>query len=144
MEHSRCEFRTHSLHLLDSAHIDDAQIAKAVAEQRDEYKGQRWCCAVCRVHITDEAQRIRIDGEYEHHKINPQGQGFKFRCFQQAPGCARVGQLTMEHSWFSGYSWQFAFCAYCHTQLGWYFAGPHPFFGLINQNVVRCSDAKSG
>jgi hypothetical protein len=143
MEHPRQQRRPQMLYLLDSAHIGESIEEKTVAKQRKKSKGQRWCCAVCGTYVTQESYLVHIDGTFEHYKMNPQGQAFQFRSFIQAEGCARVGQPTEENTWYTGYFWQFAHCARCQTQLGWYFTGPKPFFGLIKQQLVRCPDDNS-
>ena len=94
-------------YLLDSAHIRDAQIVWAVEQQRGKNQDQRWCCAACRAQITDETCLIPIEGQHEHHKVNPQGHAFQFRSFKYAEGCVPIGEPTAEHSWYSGYLWQF-------------------------------------
>lgn len=143
MEHSPQQVSRHIQYLLDSSHIRDAQIQKTAANQRRKSQPQRWCCAACRTHITDESYLIQINGSFQHYKMNPQGHAFQFRSFKHAEGCVRTGQPTTEHSWYTGYLWQFAYCARCQIQLGWYFTGPEPFFGLIDQRIVRCSAEKA-
>jgi len=129
-----------SLHLLDSAHINDVLNDLAREANQKKEKPERWCCAVCKAFITDDACIVRVNGAHEHYKVNPQGHAFHFRSYKHAQGCLRVGQATAEYSWFSGCIWQFAHCANCHTQLGWYFAGSESFFGLIAGQIVRCVD----
>jgi|GEM_PF-1145777 len=131
-------------YLLDSAQISDVQAEFDVETQRRKSKRQSWCCALCGAYVTDESQHVHINGSLEHRKINPQGYTFEFRSFKHADGCARVGAMTSEHSWFAGYFWQFAHCGKCKIQLGWYFDGPEPFFGLINRQIVQCPEEKSG
>ena len=142
MEHTRQRIAPQKQYLLDSAHICDPQIESVVEKQRQKLKGQRWCCAVCRAYITDDGQRIYIDGTHEHRKTNPLGQAFQFRSFKYAEGCERAGQPTAEYSWYTGYVWQFAHCARCKTQIGWYFIGTESFYGLINQQIILCSAEK--
>ncbi len=143
MDHTLRQIPPQKQYLLDSAHIGDAQIELAVEKQRQKSKGQRWCCAICGTYVTDDGQRISIDGTYDHYKINPHGHTFRFRSFKYAEGCERAGQATAEHSWYTGYLWQFAHCARCKTQLGWYFSGSESFYGLINRQIVQCSEEKS-
>jgi hypothetical protein len=140
MEYLRQQTRSQTQFLLDSAHLRDAQIVRAVEKIRAKPKAQHWCCVVCGNYVTDEDQLVRINGSSVHSKINPMGHTFRFRSFKQAEGCERVGQLTAEYSWYSGYTWQFAHCRRCQTQLGWYFAGPEPFFGLIEQQLKKCAE----
>ncbi|WP_455210418.1 cereblon family protein [Kaarinaea lacus] len=128
--------------LLDTAQIHDEQIEFAIEKQRSKSKGQRWCCAVCGTYITDDGLRVHINGAHEHFKINPQGQAFQFRSFSFAEGCSRTGPLIAEHTWYAGYLWQFVHCANCKIQLGWYFAGPEPFYGLIKQQILLCPEEK--
>jgi hypothetical protein len=143
MNHTRLQILPPMQYLLDSAHIIDAQVESVVEKQRQKSKGQRWCCAICGTYVTDDGHRINIDGSHEHHKINPHGHSFRFRSFKYAEGCGRTGQPTAEYSWYTGYLWQFAQCVRCKTQLGWYFAGVESFYGLINQQIVQCSEEQS-
>lgn len=138
MNHTLGQIQPQTQYLLDSAHISDAQVELAVQKSRKKHKGQRWCCAICGMYVTDDRYRIYIDGTHEHHKINPHGLTFQFRSFKNADGCERSGQPTAEHSWYTGYVWQFAHCARCKSQLGWYFSGSESFYGLINRQIVQC------
>jgi len=99
----------------------------------------QYCCAVCRQKITSASAAIAVEGEHTHAKINPDGRKFLLCCFSAATGCSKTGQLTAYHSWFSGFQWQFAQCVQCSTQLGWYFEGVNPFFGLIREQLVKCT-----
>jgi hypothetical protein len=139
MEHIHRQISPPSQFLLDSAHIKDRQIEQVVEKLRDKPKEQRWCCVACGNYVCDDGHLIPIDGLTEHYKINPVGQAFRFRSFKQAEGCTYAGQPTAEHSWYTGYLWQFAHCGRCQTQLGWYFSGPEPFFGLINRQLKKCA-----
>ncbi|MDA8018409.1 MAG: cereblon family protein [Thermoanaerobaculia bacterium] len=109
-------------------------------ETRPEETDQREIRLVCRAcghHITDHAARIEIAGRHVHRRTNPSHVEFEFACFDAAPGSASVGDPTDEHSWFSGYRWQFAVCRKCGSHLGWYFRGREPaFWGLVTNRLV--------
>ena len=94
--------------------------------------GRRLLCRACDEPITDDGQRIAIEGRHVHHRTNPAGFDFEFGCFNEAPGALAVGEATSEHSWFSGFTWSFAICRACDTHLGWQFEGDGElFYGLI-------------
>ena len=94
-------------------------------------------CRQCRNHITDESQRLSVDGANRHTFANPHGFVYDIACFGLAVGCYRAGPLSDEFTWFKGYSWQAVICADCMTHLGWFFiSGAHHFFGLIVDRLV--------
>lgn len=88
-------------------------------------------CARCGQIITRERCRTTINGLHRHTRVNPHGYIFHFGAFAEAEGCLVRGPPTPEDSWFAGYVWEFAYCAACHTHLGWAFHGGGSFFGLI-------------
>lgn len=97
----------------------------------------RLYCARCREAITDEKQRIPVNGAHMHTCTNPQGVTFRIACFRSAAGCAEEGMPTKEHTWFPGYAWRVAFCRKCNAHLGWRFAGPaDAFYGLIADRLI--------
>jgi len=106
-------------------------------------KGRRLRCLLCQHIITDESQRISIEGSHTHNKTNPGGTKFKFGCFQKAPGCSALGSATDEYTWFSGYQWQLAVCAGCGEHLGWLFRGEGGFYGLLTNLLVPDDDSSS-
>lgn len=94
-------------------------------------------CARCGYAITSNAHRITVAGSHVHARHNPAGFGFVFGCFARADGCAIAGEPTLEHTWFAGFTWQYASCAACLAHLGWYFAGDEAFFGLVLDRLVE-------
>jgi hypothetical protein len=104
---------------------------------RDASK-RRLLCRSCGSPVTTEAERIAIDGQHVHRRINPSGIDFEFGCFAAAPGAETVGEPTAEFSWFTGYAWIYSVCGACATHLGWHFEGAGPsFHGLILARLVR-------
>jgi hypothetical protein len=95
-------------------------------------------CRQCGKHITDEAWRTSIDGGHRHTFANPHGHVYDIGCFESAAGCAGVGPVSDEFTWFKGYSWQVVICMGCMTHLGWFFlsSGQHHFYGLILDRLV--------
>lgn len=120
-----------------------SQTRHVVQTRQEEVADDRrlYCCAVCQQAITSESAAVAIDSEHSHLKINPDGRKFFIQCFSSAAGCRKVGELTGYFSWFAGYSWQFAHCGQCGAQLGWFFSGSDPFFGLIKEQLVSCHNA---
>lgn len=89
-------------------------------------------CGQCKLEITNEDDRIEVNGGHEHSFFNPHGIVYRIGCFQSAPGCRSQGAPSSEFSWFPGYSWNIGDCARCATHLGWRFNGPEGvFFGLV-------------
>ena len=79
---------------------------------------RRLVCRACRSPVTADGFRIDVEGGHVHRRINPAGVDYEFGCFEKAPGAARAGQATPEHSWFAGYVWRLSICSACGTQLG--------------------------
>ncbi len=90
-------------------------------------------CRHCRKHITDESQRISVDGAHRHTFANPHGHVYDIGCFGSAVGCTGAGPAFDEFTWFRGYSWRVVICSGCSAHLGWLFqsSGDHHFYGLI-------------
>lgn len=97
----------------------------------------RLYCARCRHAITDEQQRITVNGAHAHSCTNPHGITFHIGCFRRASGCAARGAATTEYTWFPGYAWQIAYCGRCDTHLGWLFtSADDAFYGLITDRLI--------
>jgi hypothetical protein len=88
-------------------------------------------CSACRAVISDETQRIDVNGQHRHSRLNPHGLSFVFGCFRTAPGAVGVGEAIAEHTWFAGRTWQIACCGQCGEHLGWRYRGADNFYGLI-------------
>jgi hypothetical protein len=106
-------------------------------------RGEPIICRQCRQGITNQADRIAVQGSHQHTVANPHGIIFQIGCFQSAPGCGYAGPLTAEWSWFKGFSWKIAVCGFCLIQLGWLFvsSGGESFNGLI-LNRLASGDEK--
>ena len=85
--------------------------------------GNSLLCINCLAPITSLDLKISVNDSHTHVFINPAGLTFRIGCFSSAHGCRIHGDLTSLHSWFKGYSWNFADCATCHDHLGWQFIG---------------------
>lgn len=96
-------------------------------------------CRFCGHPITRQAYRIDINGSHHHTFNNPSGYLFEIGCFSSASGCASQGKPTLEFSWFTGYSWCFALCVYCHAHLGWLYQSMSGsrFYGLILNHLTE-------
>jgi hypothetical protein len=108
-----------------------------VSEPVEPGQGRRLYCRACRNSITEEGQRVSIDGDHVYTRSNPAGMRFCFGCFALAPGCAALGPVTEQYSWFQGCRWQIAVCRGCGEHLGWRFRGSHAFFALILERLVN-------
>ncbi len=100
-------------------------------------KANKLVCHICGTVITTQHQRISVMGRQVHSKINPAGFAYHFTCYTHAPGCMVAGEPSLDHTWFSGYTWQIASCKQCLEHLGWYFCGDTKFFGLIQGRVIE-------
>ncbi len=102
------------------------------------HQGRRLLCGHCAHPITDEEEKIAIQGGHEHTYANPHGYMFHIGCFNRAPGCIHAGQATAENTWFAGHEWRIALCANCGAHLGWRFRNPSGagFHGLILAQLV--------
>lgn len=96
-----------------------------------------WLCAWCLNHVANEGARFKYDGRDEFAFSNPEGIHFDIITFSPTLGCRQTGVPTLEHTWFPGHAWSFCHCARCGQHLGWYYAGPHDFAGLIKERIVR-------
>ena len=96
-----------------------------------------WLCAWCLNHVADEKARFKYDGQDEFAFSNPAGIRFQIITFSETVGCRESGVPTLQHTWFPGHAWSFCQCGSCGMHLGWYYAGPHDFAGLIKPRLVR-------
>jgi hypothetical protein len=73
--------------------------------------------------------------------LNPAGIEFDFQTFSSCAGAITLGEATVEHTWFSGYAWCFAFCRQCGQHLGWYYEDvsslnrPPAFWGILVSRI---------
>jgi len=89
-------------------------------------------CAACGERITDEDQRMEMNGSHEHTFVNPGGFVHHIGCFAAAPGCVHLGTTETAFSWFPGWTWQIAACRRCRAHLGWIYRNAgEQFHGLI-------------
>ncbi len=95
-------------------------------------------CRACGGLVTDGSQQISVNGSHAHTFFNPAGIVYELGCFRHAPGCAVVGDATMEFTWFANHSWRFGLCLLCDSHLGWlYETGEQTFYGLILTRLRR-------
>lgn len=95
-------------------------------------------CRQCFHIITNESERIDVNGGHQHTFANPMGLVFEIGCFRTAVGCRHMGKPTADFSWFSGFKWRLAVCSKCLSQVGWLFTslGGDGFHGLILDRLV--------
>ena len=96
-----------------------------------------WLCAWCHNRVANERNRFPYNGKDEFTFANPEGIRFEIITFSRTLDCREVGVPTLEHTWFAGHAWSCCQCERCGQQLGWYYAGPHQFAGLIKGRIVR-------
>jgi hypothetical protein len=113
----------------------------AVESLLDQEAARRLYCVACRAPVSDEDQRIEVDGAHVHRFENPDGLRFLIGCFADAPGCAPMGPPTLEWTWFAGHAWQVASCRACGAHLGWRYRDGDGggFYGLILDRLVTAS-----
>ena len=115
----------------DALNEDDAERSEP---DQEKYIFCRQCFQV----ITNETERININGGHKHTFANPHGLIFEIGCFRSATGCLYTGKPTSDFSWFKGFKWQLAACSKCLVQMGWLFVslGNESFNGLILDRLV--------
>jgi hypothetical protein len=96
-----------------------------------------WLCAWCLNRVANEEHRFAYEGKDEFTFCNPEGIRFEIITFTETAGCREVGVPTLEHTWFPGHAWSFCQCDRCGHHLGWYYAGPQQFVGLIKSRILR-------
>ncbi len=96
-----------------------------------------WLCIWCQNPVANERDRFCFDGKNEFAFANPEGVHFIILTFSQARGCRETGHPTLEHTWFPGHPWSYCLCGRCGQHLGWFYAGPQSFAGLIKPRLVR-------
>ncbi len=94
-------------------------------------------CRNCGNTITTPQYIIAVNEQHIHMFTNPVGITYQIGCFSSADGCIDHGDLTLDHTWFEGFSWNFAICSNCLIHLGWFYqSGNESFFGLILDRLV--------
>ena len=96
-----------------------------------------WLCAWCHNRVANEKDRFRYQGKDEFTFSNPEHIRFEIILFSHALGCQQTGVPTLNHTWFPGYAWAYCQCGQCHQHLGWLYAGPDQFAGLIRNRIIR-------
>ena len=129
-----------TVHCLDAT----SRFAKPIVDEKENAtksdKDKDLVCHICHHVITEDTERINIQGKNSHYRTNPAGFSYGFDCFQAAPGCTVVGTPSTEHTWFDGYRWQISVCQQCGEQLGWRFEGESQFFGLIHGRIISMEE----
>ena len=128
-----------SIYWFDTTGDPDA-VEKIRERQSDAGRGRKIRCRSCEHVITDDSQRVSIEGSHSHNRLNPSGVEYHFQCFSGAPGCSAFGEATYEFTWFPGCRWQIAVCNACGEHLGWYFRGASSFYGLISSRLLCGQD----
>jgi len=108
--------------------IDLAKSRKKIKREKKKFI----LCKNCRKIITTPDKKITIAGSHNHTFKNPAQINFTIGCFRSADGSMVLGEPTLEHTWFQGFSWSMAACMNCYIHLGWSFQkDQEQFFGLI-------------
>jgi hypothetical protein len=121
--------------------LEECDLDEWLEKQKSrEGTGRPIRCAHCGQQVSTADQRIDQAGSHEHRFENPAGIVFRIGCFRHAPGCHRVGEATLQWTWFPGHAWSVALCVKCGTHLGWSY-GPGgtgaAFFGLILERLAE-------
>jgi hypothetical protein len=89
-------------------------------------------CRECGNPVTSPDRIISVNDKHKHTFINPAGITYQIGCFSSAGGCIVYGEPVLEHTWFSGFAWNYCICSNCRVHLGWHFQNnDERFFGLI-------------
>ncbi len=107
-------------------------------EKKKSKKERKLLCKHCEHIISSPEYRINFQGAFDHTFLNPSGQMFQIGCFRKANGCAVLGEVSSEWTWFQGFQWQVALCGQCLKHLGWFYQSEtdFPFFGLILDALI--------
>jgi len=62
--------------------------------------------------------------------VNPHGYLHEVVTVRRACGLVRIGEPTLEATWFPGFAWTLALCGACGAHVGWHFSGEGSFWGL--------------
>lgn len=132
-------FSPSAIYLLRDGNASPAspEATPEILQDEDLRENPQLCCAACLHGITTTADAITRQGQHEHYCTNPHGLEFLIACYVSANGCRNAGDWVSDFSWFSGYLWRYAFCAACHTHLGWQYRSDHDgFHGLIKVRLI--------
>ena len=113
------------------------RVKKTTRDQATVKEKRSLICKACGHDITSTGERISINGQHVHTRVNPGGFEYTFDCFREAPGCRQVGTPEYDHTWFAGYCWQIAVCGGCGEHLGWLFRHQGSFYGLIEDRLAE-------
>ena len=118
---------------------DETTITEEEAADQSPEEERYILCRQCRQAITQETERIAIQGSHRHTFVNPHGIVFDIGCFKNVINCGYAGEATDEFSWFAGHRWRVCFCTMCLTHLGWIFSskGGDMFHGLILDRLIE-------
>ena len=117
--------------------LTKVRVKKSTRDQLSAKEKRSLICKACGHDITSDEERISINGQHVHTRINPAGFEYTFACFRHAPGCRQLGATSYEHTWFAGHCWQIAVCAGCGEHLGWLFRNGDVFYGLIKDRLAE-------
>jgi len=117
--------------------LTEARLKKSTRDRTTSKKKRALVCKACGHTITSNSERISINGQHAHTRINPSGFEYTFDCFREAPGCRQLGTPSFEYTWFAGHTWQIAVCAGCGEHLGWLFRNGSVFYGLIEDRLTE-------
>lgn len=102
-------------------------------------------CAQCKVEIAAKSDVFTVPGAEgtTGAYVNPQGFVHQTVTLRTASNLILVGSPEPEHSWFAGYAWTIAYCAGCHSHMGWRFTptrrgggGVASFFGVRRSELT--------
>ena len=96
-----------------------------------------WLCAWCHNRVANEKDRFPYNGQDEFTFANPEGIRFEIITFSRTLSVGKWAPPRSSTRGLQGHAWSFCQCERCGQQLGWYYAGPHQFAGLIKGRIVR-------
>lgn len=98
--------------------------------------GKSYHCLYCGMAVSTSDRILEVDGRIRHLFVNPAGMRCELLTFIACPGASVLGDPTLAHTWFRGYSWRLALCSRCGAHLGWHYRAhsdlrPLEFWGLL-------------
>lgn len=107
-------------------------------------------CVACGGLIVFSDQFLVVEGRTRHVFTNPAGVECDFYTLSSCQGAVAAGEAIEADTWFSGYTWRFAFCSYCGQHLGWYYESiselrrPLAFWGILVSQLIKATEHPLG
>jgi hypothetical protein len=108
----------------------------------EETPPRRYRCRACLTPLCTREDDLPVGGALLHEEVNPGGFRHLFLTVARCAHVRSVGEPTLEHTWFPGYTWEVILCEGCGAALGWCYCAvdrrsPARFYGLIVDAILE-------